>query len=212
MIPILVYGASGHGKVVADTARRAGHRVVGFCDDDAGKRGLVLGADRVVAVGVDEAAAVCAAQGVAVALGIGDNRARQRLVAQLDARSIEVTTIHHPAAVVAESVTVGRGSVIFAGVVINPDSTLGIGVIANTSCSIDHDNAIGDFAHISPGAHLGGTVRVGEGTHVGLGASVRNNVEIGSWTVVGAGAAVVSSISDGVVAVGVPARETHTPE
>jgi carbonic anhydrase/acetyltransferase-like protein (isoleucine patch superfamily) len=155
----LVYGASGHGKVVADAARRAGLEVVGFGDDDPQK----------FAIGFDEVLRAHSG-GVAIALGVGANRIRRDLFVRLTERDVD---------------------------------------IANTGCTIDHDNHIGDFAHVSPGAHLGGTVRVGAGTHVGIGASVRNNISIGAWTTIDAGASVVRDIPDEVVAVGVPARVIH---
>ena len=51
-----------------------------------------------------------------------------------------------------------------AGVVINCCTRIGKGCIINTGSTIDHDNIIGDYVHISPGAHLAGTIKVGKGT------------------------------------------------
>jgi carbonic anhydrase/acetyltransferase-like protein (isoleucine patch superfamily) len=79
-------------------------------------------------------------------------------------------------------------------------------VILNTSCSVDHHNVIGDHVHIAPGARLGGHVTIGEGTLVGIGATVLPGCRVGSWSIVGAGAVVTEDLSDGLVAVGSPAR------
>jgi sugar O-acyltransferase (sialic acid O-acetyltransferase NeuD family) len=203
---VLVYGASGHGKVVADAALAAGLEVVGFCDDDPARRGLVLLGREVLAIGVDEVVALCKRDHLALALGVGSNRARMKLFEAIEASGLEVVTVIHPAAVIAPYVMVKKGAVVFAGVVVNPDSTIEEGAILNTSCSVDHDNHIGRFAHLSPGVHLGGTVNVGEGTHVGIGASVRNNLTIGEWCMIGAGSAVVKDVPDGALVAGVPAR------
>lgn len=78
--------------------------------------------------------------------------------------------------------------------------------ILNTSCSVDHDCIIGDFAHISPGAHLTGKVNIGGGAHIGAGVAVIPGCSVGSWAVVGVGAVVVEDIPPKVVAVGVPAK------
>ena len=93
-----------------------------------------------------------------------------------------------------------------AGAVINPDTKVGKGVIVNTSCSIDHDCLIGDYAHIAVGAHLCGSVRVGNNAWVGSGATIINNIEICSESFIGAGAVVVKNLLDAGTYVGVPAR------
>lgn len=209
---LLLFGASGHGRVVADAARAAGWEIAGWGDDDPARHGLELEGVSVVAIGVEEAAAWARAHGARLVVSIGDNRARSRLFEALLAAGAEPATVVHPAAVLSPAAALGPGTVVFAGAVVNPGARLGRNVIVNTAASVDHDAAIGDHAHLSPGVHLGGTVTVGEGAHLGVGVSVRNNVSIGAWTVVGVGAAVVGDLPAGVVAYGVPARVIeHTP-
>jgi acetyltransferase EpsM len=203
---LLVYGAGGHAKVVADAAISMGYRVMGFLDADPSKVGLrVLGLP-VLLADAGEAVAVCRDKDAEVVVAVGANAARMRVFETLRSASVPIATIIHARAVVAGSAVVGEGTVVFAGVVVNPETRVGRNVILNTSASVDHDNRIGDHAHLSPGVHTGGTVTVGEGTHVGIGASIRNNIEIGAWSVVGAGSVVVKDLPDSVVAYGVPAR------
>ncbi|MEZ5341272.1 MAG: DapH/DapD/GlmU-related protein [Acidimicrobiales bacterium] len=83
---------------------------------------------------------------------------------------------------------------------------IGRHVLINTGASVDYDNIIGDFAHISPNTTLSGHVEVGEGTHIGAGATVIPSVKIGRWCTIGAGSVVLSDIPDFATAVGVPAR------
>jgi sugar O-acyltransferase (sialic acid O-acetyltransferase NeuD family) len=203
--PILVFGASGHGKVVADVARAAGHEVIGFVDDDpirrsAGLWGLPVhswaecgdrwgGRDR-----------------PAVALGIGDNAARQRIHERVVAAGFEVPCLIHPSAVVAPRARLGAGTVVMALVAVNPDADVGVGAILNTGCVVEHDCRVGDFAHLSPGSALGGGVQVGDRSHLGLGAVVLPLVRVGADVRVGAGAVVHREVTDGVTVVGVPAR------
>ena len=203
MRKIIVIGAGGHGKVVADAVAAGGqHKVVGFLDDAPCSWGghlvghPVLGAvstwlDR----GADE-----------VVIAVGDNRQRRRLFDQLTAAGAVVTSVVHPRAAVGIGVSIGRGTVAFANVVINSDSRIGDNVILNTMCSVDHDAEVAAHSHIAPGARLAGDVRVGEGAFVGMGAVVCPGVRIGNWAVVGAGAVVTRDVADHATVVGVPAR------
>jgi sugar O-acyltransferase (sialic acid O-acetyltransferase NeuD family) len=209
MKKLLVMGASGHGKVVADAALAASFDVIAFADEDPAKRGLRLLGIEVRAIGLEETIRLCRESEAEPVVAIGSNAARRRVFLALRDSGLEPATIVHPAATVAPSASLGAGTVVFAGVVVNPDTTVGENVILNTGATIDHDNHIGSHAHISPGAHLGGTVTVGEGTHVGIGSTIKNNVAVGAWSVIGAGSAVVRDVPDGVVAYGVPARVTR---
>jgi len=142
----------------------------------------------------------------ALIVAIGDNATRQHLFETLQSRGEHFVVARHPSAVVAPDVRIGLGSMICAGVVVNPGSIVGANVILNTGCTIDHHNHIDNHVHIAPGVHLGGDVSIGEGTLVGIGATVMPRRRIGDWSVVGAGALVRTDLPDGVVAVGVPAR------
>ncbi len=203
---LLIYGASGHGRVVADAAKAAGWQVAGWVDDDPAKVETTIGGLPVVASSFEEAVALSLRNGFAIVPGIGDNRARSLLFDRLLRSGLAAAAIVHPRATIAPSARLGRGTVVFAGAVVNPDARVGHDVIVNTAATIDHDCVLADHCHLSPGVHLGGTVHVGEGTHVGIGAAVRNNLAIGAWCVIGAGAAVVADLPDHVLAYGVPAR------
>ncbi|NBA97278.1 acetyltransferase [Pseudomonas sp. R5(2019)] len=207
MRKLAVLGASGHGKVVADTAQCCGWDQVDFYDD--AWPGLTRNGNWFV--GGDWAAMVARLQdyqGVIVA--IGNNTVRHVKLAALIGVAAPVVSVIHPQAVISQYASIGTGSVVFAGVVVNADAKIGSGAILNTGCSVDHDCVLGDTVHISPGARLAGAVNVGERSWIGIGASVRQLIRIGSDVVVGAGASVVSDVSDGAVVVGVPAKVIST--
>lgn len=200
---IYVYGAGGHGKVVADILLAAGLPVAGFlddCDSRAGERVLGL---PVFAFGEWERTHN-GESAIGVAWGIGDNRARQSAAERC--RNFKLVNVVHPSAVVSPSANIGSGTVVMARAVVNADATLGFGVIVNTGAVVEHDCVLGDYSHISPNAALGGRARVGSLSHVGLGAVVLPGISVGSRTTIGAGAVVVRSIPEDVIAVGVPAR------
>ena len=203
MSSLLVVGAGGHAKVVADLLLCQGLQVGGFLDDDPRTWGTtrlglpVLGS---LSTYVDYAPS-------GLAMGIGDNASRERIVAQLGqaAQSLWRTALH-PKATIAASARLGRGVVVAAGAVLNPDSVLGDFAILNTGATVDHDCNIGEYAHLAPGTHLSGGVSIGRGTLVGVGATIAPGCSVGEWAVIGAGAVVVSDIPDRVTAIGVPAR------
>lgn len=200
-----VHGAGGHGRVVADAGRSAGHTLAGFLDDDDARDGGLLAGAPVLSW--SRFARERASLGdVAIALGIGDNAARARSFERALALGVPVLTLVHARAVVAPSARVGEGTVIMAAAVINPDADVGRGVIVNTAAVVEHDVVLGDFVHLSPNAALGGAVEVGALAHVGLGASVIPCVKIGARARVGAGAAVIRDVPPHLTVAGVPAR------
>lgn len=202
----IVVGAGGHGKTVADILMCQGIAVLGFLDDDRATWGTVrLGRP---VLGPSEAYRDFAP--VVLGLGIGDNRARCRLVERLGAPArVLWHAAVHPRATVAASARLGRGAVIAAGAVVNADAIVGDYAIVNTGATVDHDCRIGHYAHIAPGVHLSGGVRTGTGALLGIGSAVAPGCSVGAWSMVGAGAAVVRDIPDGVIAMGVPARWRH---
>ena len=200
---LIIIGASGHGKVIADIAVRNGYDNIAFLDDNAAIRECagfpVIGktadanqmdGDKIVAIG---------------------NPAIREHIQE----TIPTVTLVHPDAVISRRVTLGEGTVVMAGAVINSDAVIGNGCIINTGASVDHDCRIGDFVHVSVGAHVAGTCNIGERTWIGAGATVGNNITICGDCMIGAGAVVVKNITKEGTYNGVPAKEKemskHTP-
>ena len=199
MDQLLIIGAGGHGRVVADIARLTGrYQHIAFADDaDISSSGGYP-----VICKTEEAAQRIGDWDMVVA--IGNNAVRKRLSEQLAACGARLATLIHPTAVVAAGVPIGPGSVVMANAVINCGSTVGKGVIVNTAATVDHDNVIGDYVHISPGVHLGGTVTVGNEVWLCIGAAVSNNLSICDGCVIGAGAVVIKNIAEPATYSGVP--------
>jgi acetyltransferase EpsM len=206
-IPLVIWGASGHARVVADIVRLSGYfHIVGFLDSiDPGRKGTEFSGATILG-GQEQLELLRRADIRHVVLGIGDCRARISLAGIVRQAGFELATAIHPNATIAEDVQLGVGTVIMAGAVVNPGSRVGENVIVNTSSSVDHDCVIEDGVHVGPGAHLGGGVSVGEGTWVGIGAIIKDKVKIGRDSIIGAGAVVLQDIPDGVVAFGIPAK------
>ena len=204
MRPLLIFGAGGHGKVVAGTARAMDKRRDIAFADDAYPGIKTVGGYPVVADFTSARSLGTTYPDVIVALG--DNHKRTALTTALQEAGFNPVTLIHPAAVVADSARVETGTVIFAQAVVQADAHIGRAVIINTAATVDHDCVIGDGVHLSPGVHLGGEVTIGAYSWLGIGAAVINRVNIGRDVLVGAGASVVDDLSDNLTAVGTPAR------
>ena len=137
-------------------------------------------------------------------IGIGDNAVRKKIAEKFD---VNWVTLIHPSAQIAVNASLGKGTAVMAGAVINACTSVGEHCIINTRAVIEHDNIIEDYVHISPNAALGGAVRIGEQTHIGIGATVINNIDICGKCIIGAGAVAIKNIEDFGTYVGVPARK-----
>lgn len=206
---LAILGASGHGKVLADIAEACEWSEIVFYDDawpgrQANGHWPIVG---------DTAALLRQLSTVnGVIVGIGNNLVRHDKLVQLRAAGAPIVSLLHPQAIISRYSSIGEGSVVMAGVVVNADTRIGSGAILNTACSVDHDSLLGDFVHVSPGARLAGAVIVGDFSWIGIGACIRQMVRIGSHVTIGAGAAVIKTVADGTTVVGVPAHPRHGAE
>lgn len=192
MNKLVIIGASGHGKVVADIAVKNGYEDIVFLDDDENIKEC---AGYPVVGKTCEAIAMCADKIVA----IGNGEIRKRMM-----ENIQCITLIHPNAVISRRVEIGEGTVVMAGGIINSDSVIGKGCIVNTGASVDHDCVIADYCHISVGAHVAGTCNIGKNTWIGAGSTISNNVKIFSDCMIGAGAVVIKDINKSGTYIGVP--------
>lgn len=198
---VIIIGAGGHGRVIADAVRLSGDTVLGFLDDDSKKMPEVCG---IPVLG-------CVADYIKYPdawfiAGTGKTSVRRKLAALLD--GVKWYTAIHPSAVISDMETeIGEGTVVLANAVINACAKIGRHAIINTAAAVDHEARIGDFCHVAVGAKLAGAVTLGEGTWIGIGACVINNIDICSDCMIGAGAVVVRNIEEPGTYVGVPTRK-----
>lgn len=208
MSELLILGAGGHGKVVAEAARDGGDwRRIAFLDDRHPDLDHVL--DWPV-LGRCEDAADLRADFTHAAVAIGDAGLRLAWLERLAALGYRLDPIVHPSASISRSARLDAGVVVLAQAAINAGAIVGRGSIVNTGASVDHDCLLGEGVHVCPGARIAGEVRIGDGSWIGIGASVVQCLTIGRGVTVGAGAAVIADVADDLTVVGVPARELRS--
>lgn len=191
---MILYGASGHAKVIIDILESNGQKI-DFIVDDNPKVTELLGYDVRRNTGeYDEAI-----------ISIGSCEIRKRVV-----ESIKVSkylTSVHPSAVVSPRATIDEGTVVMQGAIVQSCAKIGKHCILNTGASVDHDCEIGDFVHVAPHATVLGGVKVGDASWIGAGAVIKQYITIGKNCMIGAGAVVLKDVPDGTTVVGVPGKE-----
>jgi sugar O-acyltransferase (sialic acid O-acetyltransferase NeuD family) len=202
---IFLFGTGGHAKVVADIVEReARHRIVGLVSCDGEATGDVRGYE-VVASNDDFHEKVEQFEVEGCIIGLGDNAIRKALAKRTRPYLAPVVAVH-PSAVVGRDCSIGAGTVLMPGAIVNASTVIGEHCILNTAALVDHDCRLGNFVHVCPGACLTGHVNVGDGSVLGAGCCVRDHISLGREVTVGMGAVVTSEVGDGQTVMGVPAR------
>lgn len=199
MKDVVIVGASGHGKVVADIVLKSGDKVFGFLDDNPKVGNFFCGFP--VLGSTDDWIKV---QEKSFIIAIGNPEIRETLSQKI--RAEFYTAIHPSAQISLLDIHIEEGTTIMANAVINSGAYVGRHCIINSAAVVEHDNHISDFVHISVGAKVAGTVNIGARTWIGMGACINNNLSICSDCMVGAGAVVVKSIERSGIYIGIPAK------
>lgn len=198
---VVIIGAGGHAKVIADIITKSNDNVIGFLDDNLDIQNKTIYLNKTVLGTTKD---IDKYKEYYFVIGIGNNNIRENIANSYD---LKWYTAIHPNAIIANEVSIEEGSVVMAGSIINTGTKIGKHCIINTKSSLDHDNIIENYVHISPGATLAGTVHIKEKTWVCSGATIINNITIAKNNIIGAGSVVIKDINEeNGTYVGAPAR------
>lgn len=186
---MILYGASGHCKVIIDILETNGMPIDYVVDDNPELTSLLGYEVRRNSGHYDEAI-----------VAIGSCQIRKQVVEAIEVKHYPVAI--HPTAVISPRATIGNGTVVMQGAIVQSCAEIGKHCIVNTGASVDHDAKLADYVHVAPHATVTGGVEIGEGTWIGAGTVIKQGVRIGSWCMIGAGSIVVDDIPSGVVAFG----------
>ena len=200
---LLIVGAGGHGRAVADVATAAGWTVVGFIE-----RGGSGGAADIVGTDDDLPSCVTRLTVDSVLVGVGNTALARRveIFERLRGLGPSLPTLIHPRAVVSQSARLGAGTVVFPGVVLGAGVSVGDNAVVYSGSVVEHGCRLADHVYLSPAVVLSGEVCVEDGAFMGAGAIVVPRVTVGKRAIVGAGAVVVRDVAAGETVKGVPAR------
>ncbi|MBP7860894.1 acetyltransferase [bacterium] len=194
---VVIFGAGGHAKVVKDVLELSNWRIVAYVD-------TFTEVEELEGIPVYSDTSKLAPQKFIVA--IGNNTVRQKCFLSLTQLGWQPITAIHPSAIIAKTATIGSGTVMMPGCIVNSDSRIGQNCIINSKALIEHDCVIGDHVHIAPGATLGGSCEVGIGCLVGIGATLLPQKMMKERSILGAGAVLIKNLEADKVAYGIPAK------
>jgi len=186
---LLIVGAGGHGRSVAEAALASGEFVLaGFVDDAYPELNKVW---EIPVLGtVADLVNLRAAADFAI-VAIGNNVLRQRVTADLCAFGYLLSSVVHPRAIVSPTAVIGKGSAIMAGAIVGTETCLGEGVIVNCAAVVDHHCRIGNFGHVGVNAAMAGGAFLGDQAWMQAGSVLGYGVEIEVARVLSPGEAVI---------------------
>lgn len=197
---LIIFGAGGHAKVIADIAMKNGYEIAGFLDDnDAITK--VIGFKRLGKI----SDCVKYKDTHDFAIGIGNNSVRKNIFEKYS--DLNYVTLIHPTASIGLNTEIKRGTVVMPMTVVNACATVGEFCVINSGAVVEHDCVVGDFTLLAPNSTLCGCVKVGNEVWMGAGSSVNPVVKISDNVTVGSGAVVTKDITEPGTYVGVPIKK-----
>jgi sugar O-acyltransferase (sialic acid O-acetyltransferase NeuD family) len=205
---VIIIGAGGHGREVADILhaqadREGGPVLRGFIDDDPDLHGQEV--DGVPVLGDWSWLERNDTTDLGVICAIGDPAIRKHLVQRAAAMGLPFARAISPDAYISPHACVEEGVMVFPGAFVSTRTMLGPHCILNAGVSVSHDTKVGSYVTLNPGARLAGAVCIEEGVYIGMGAQVIQERRVGAWSIVGAGAVVIQDLPGHITAVGIPA-------
>ncbi len=210
MKDICIYGAGGLGKEIyglihAINQVKPSWNVLGFYDDAYPRKEQCMG----LPVMGDLQDLISSPKADHLVMAIGDPDIKRKVVRSLSSLDLTYPVLIHPAASIdlPDTVTLGEGTILAAGVRMTAEIEIGNHVLINLNSTIGHNASIEDYCSLMPTVNIAGNVHLSEGVFVGAGASVINGLLVGPDTTIGAGAVVIRDVPGAIIVAGIPAKQ-----
>jgi sugar O-acyltransferase (sialic acid O-acetyltransferase NeuD family) len=179
---LLIVGAGGHGRSVAEAVLMAGQfNLVGFLDDGAFARGEAVW--DLPVLGPATEFENYANQATHAVVAIGNNVLRKKLFAELQSAGFALASVIHPKAIVSPRAQLGAGVAVMAGAIVGTEATLGQGAIVNCGAVVDHHAQVHEFGHLGVNACMAGGSVLGALAWMQAGSAIGYGVQIAAGTV-----------------------------
>lgn len=162
MKKIVIIGAGGHGKVLAEIVKQNNNSLnLGFVDDGIEKETVVF--DSITCWGTVNELITKQISVDGVVVGIGNNEIRKKIVQQLKTAGIPIESVVHPSVQIASSTVIGKGVAILQGAVISTLVHVEEGAIIDVGVVVNHEATVKSFAHLTIGTIVCNNAVIHEG-------------------------------------------------
>jgi sugar O-acyltransferase (sialic acid O-acetyltransferase NeuD family) len=215
-LPLVIFGSSGISKEVAFLVEDINNHFpvklfdfVGFVESDPKMVGRKSSIYDIVSCDRDFAGFAARFPVLGIVLPIGFPKVKRKIFSNVlaDIENLVFPNLIHPSvSVKRETLDIGVGNIITAGVRLTTSIKIGNFNLFNLNSTVGHDVVIGDFCVINPVATISGGVTIEDDVLVGTGGNVLQNITLKARSTVGAGALVSKEVPEDTTVVGIPAK------
>ena len=143
-----------------------------------------------------------------VIIGIGYHhfKFKEDLIKKLLELKIPLQTVIAPNVYIHPSSTIGDGSFILPGTVVDQKCKIGVSTVLNCNVTISHDSIVSDNCFIGPGAVVCGFVNIDKNCFIGANSTIIDHVKIKDNSTLGASSTVIEDITVQGIYIGTPAK------
>ena len=185
---ILLIGAGGHAKACIDVIEKENKcMIAGLVEREGNEKGEILGYS---IIGSDKDLSDIRTKYEYAFIAIGHIKTaapRIKVFKLLQSHQFNLPIIQSPISYVSDHATVGKGTIIMHGAIVNAGAEIGSNCIINSRALVEHDAKIGNHSHIATGSIVNGGAHVGEGVFIGSGSIIRETITVGDRCTISAG-------------------------